>query len=299
MKEHFYHMFANGDDAKNFITSEEDFKAAFNRIAVCSVIAKVSVVAASIEDSHPHILLWGTFDACKEFMDKYILHSTRYIVNHRGDSDGVVLHCELYEVSDAQYLANVASYVITQATKDGKSIMPYDYRYGTGALYFRSKTAILPWDADPDRGFHRRERLCEMTIRDQHAVCNTKNSMPGDWYVCNGLIHPSCWVDVKRFESIYQTHNRFRVFLSSSKARDEEIRLCMSETRGVNVEDLEARKLCRDLCMELFGVTSTRTLSTEKRLILAQSLRTRFRLSSRQLSAMTKIPEAEIRKYIR
>ena len=37
-KEHYYHMFANGDDAKNFITDESEFKAAFNRFALCQYL---------------------------------------------------------------------------------------------------------------------------------------------------------------------------------------------------------------------------------------------------------------------
>lgn len=144
MTKHYYHLFANGDDAKNFITEEVEFKAAFNRIAVCAYICKIDVLAASIEDSHPHFLLKGDPDSVQLFATKYVDLSNRYLARHRGSTEGVVLSIEICEINDEQYLMNAASYVIIQATKDGKAILPYDYMYGTGALYFRPAGTILP-----------------------------------------------------------------------------------------------------------------------------------------------------------
>lgn len=50
MTRHYYHMFANGDDATDFITTESEFKAALNRIAVCANLSNATILAASIED---------------------------------------------------------------------------------------------------------------------------------------------------------------------------------------------------------------------------------------------------------
>lgn len=299
MEKHFYHMFANGDDAKNFITNTEDFKAAFNRLAICSVLSGAKVVAASVEDSHPHVLLWGTDESCQVFMSKYVFFSIRYITNRRGDSDGVKLNCELYEISDESYLMNVASYVIIQATKDGKAVMPYDYRYGTGALYFRSPGSIMPWEHDEQGRRIQPKILKTLPQREQHALCNTKESMPGEWMVYDGIIHPGCWVDVARFESIYKTHNCFRVFMASSKARDEVIMNTMSHIRGISVEDMEARHLCSEMCLSMFGVLGTRSLNAQQRLQLALGIRRKYFLSVRQISALTRIPECELRKYVK
>ena len=64
-------MFANGDDAKNFITSEQEFKLAFNRFGVCAYLTGATVVSFSVEDTHPHALLWGTRPACTKFKEMY------------------------------------------------------------------------------------------------------------------------------------------------------------------------------------------------------------------------------------
>ncbi len=299
MTGHYYHMFANGDDAKDFIISEEDFKAAMNRVAVSAHLCGVTILAASIEDTHPHILLYADEEGAVNFKDTYEDLSVRYISRHRGSCKGVTLACELSEINDESYLMNAAIYVITQATKDGKPVMPYDYLYGTGALYFRKPGSILPWDHDYHGGFYKQEILGSLPLQKQWKICNTKTLMPGKWIVVNGFIHPKSYVDVSAYEMIFKTHNCFRAFMSGGKNRDEAVRMTMSAIRGVTLEDIEARKICQDRCADLFGKMSTRQLSTEQRLSLAIDMRKRYKISIRQLSILTKLPENEIRKYIR
>lgn len=299
MKEKYYHMFANGDDAKNFITSEDEFKAAMNRFAICGFQCGVQTVSASVEDSHPHALLWGGYPQCMKYAHMYEDLSLRCIRKRRGSEDGVKLHCELYEIDDEQYLKNVAVYTIIQATKDGKSIMPYDYKYGTGALYFRSKGAIMPWHID-ENGIVRRPRpISDLTYREKRIICGSLTEVPDTWQVCNGFITPESYIDIRRFESIYKTHNCYRTFLGNNKYKDEEILQKMVDTRGVFLEDLEARRICGDLCEQLFHRSTTRMLSTDERILLAKTLRRTYHLSYRQLATLIKIPESELRVYVK
>jgi len=297
--EHYYHMFANGDDAKNFITSETEFKQAFNRFGVCQYVTGVTVLSCSVEESHPHSLLYGTYENCLCYSNLYADLSMRSIIRNRGSKDGVILHCELEEVTDEQYLMNVATYTIVQATKDGKAVMPYDYLYGTGSLYFRSSHAVLPWMVDNMGQYCEPKRYGDLMTIEQRKICATRIALPPDWLVCNGFVLPTNYVDVKRFESIYKTHNCFRAFLSSGKNKDLEIMTRMSNVRGLNIEDLQARELCRETCLELFKKTSTRHLDSRERLELALSLRKTYALSIRQISILVKVPESELRKYVK
>lgn len=292
-------MFANGDDAKNFVIEENDFKAAFNRVAVCSHLAGVRILAASIEDSHPHVLLKGIHEQAEYFKQRYKDLTTRFITRHRGSSDGVVLNLELCEINDESYLMNAAIYVIIQATKDGKPILPYDYLYGTGALYFRKPGTILPWDHDYHGALYRREELGLLSIQDQWRICHTKIPMPSQWIIVNGIIHPKCYIDITGYESIFRTHNCLRAFLASSKSRDEIVRQTMASVRGVNMEDMEARRICQAICMTRFGKQTTMHLTADQRLYLAQELRSAYHLSFRQLATLTRLSESEIRKYIK
>ena len=67
----FYHICANGAEARNFIVCPGDYYAAFNLIAVCAANSRVVVVSFSLEDSHPHILLWGTEADCAAFKEMF------------------------------------------------------------------------------------------------------------------------------------------------------------------------------------------------------------------------------------
>lgn len=299
MSRNHFHFFANGDDAKDFIVSELDFKAALNRVAVSAQLSGATVLAASIEDTHPHVLLWAGEEQAHMFLRTYEDLSIRYISRHRGSSRGVTLHCELCEIHDESYLMNAASYVIVQATKDGKAILPYDYLYGTGALYFRKPGTILPWDHDYNGHLYPQTELGSLPVRTQWSICNTKIPMPANWIVVNGIIHPKSYVDIGAYEHIFKTHNCFRAFMSSGKNRDEAVRHTMSSIRGVTLDDIEARGLCQAKCVELFAKTTTKHLTTDQRLNLAMEMRRQYALSFRQLAALTKLPETEIRKYVR
>jgi len=301
MKQEYFHVCANGADARNFILSRADYFAAFNLIGVCAANTDVVVVSFSIEDSHPHILLWGTREACSHFMALYETLYIHYAAATRVGGSDLVLRCELYPIGeDMDYLRNAAIYTIIQPTKDGKAVMPYDYLWGTGSLYFRSRFHIPVWFFDEKGEISRPVPFQSLGTRQRRSLLHTRIwSIPEDWLVCNGFILPCNYVDVTRFESLYGTHNRFRVFLSSTRNREEMMLERMAAYRGVAMEDLEARKRCGDLCKQLFGFRDPRRLDTPNRIRLAKQLRRQFRLSFRQLATLVRLPEAEIRLFIR
>lgn len=300
MKKCFFHMCANGADARNFIICPADYKAAFNLIAACAANTGVVVVSFSIEDSHPHILLWGTEEECARFKALFERLYRYYATNSRKGGADLLLRCELYLIDNEDYLLNVAVYSIIQATKDGKAVMPYDYRWGTGSMVFRSGPYVPPWLFDEQGHICQPVTFGSLGAREQRAILHTRRfTIPDDWLVCNGLILPSNYVDTKLFESIYGTHNRFRVFLSSPKKREEEMLKRMAEQRGIALEDQEARRLCGDMCKQMFGTRDPRRLVPAQRLRLAQQLRNQYRLSFRQLATLVRLPETEIRALVR
>ena len=267
MKKEYFHVCAKGADSRNFIIREADYYAAFNLIAVCAANTQVVVVSFSIEDSHPHILLWGTREECSRFKVLYETLYVHYAAATRTGGADLVLHCELYPIGeDEEYLLNVAVYTIIQATKDGKAVMPYDYRWGTGSMVFRTGFYIPVWLFDENGIVCQPVPFGMLRARARRALLHSRYlSIPDHWLVCNGVILPSNYVDVARFESIYGTHNRFRVFLSSPRKREEMMLARMAEERGVCLEDLEARGKCGDVCKALFGTRDPRRLDAGQR----------------------------------
>lgn len=72
----------------------------------------------------------------------------------------------------------------------------------------------------------------------------------------------------------------------------------MAATRGVLMDDMEARGKCKEVADELFGGRDPRMMNVDQRLGLARALRQRYRLSFRQLSTLARLPESELMKYI-
>lgn len=295
----FYHMFANGDDSRNFITSLKDFYAAFNRMGVCAANSSAKVVSFSIEDTHPHVLLYGTEKDCVNFKNAYLTSTLRYIAANRGSLYDVILNYELYHVKSEDYLKNVAVYTVFQATKDGKKVMPYDYIWGSGSLYFRSGNTLPIWYIDADGAVHKPQPIGTITAREKEAMLHSRKKVPDDWLICNGFLLPENYIDIGLFESIYQTHNCYRVFLANSKKKDDAVVAKMAKVRGMMIEDIEARKISGAVCYSLFHKHDSRWLNTNQRLELAQELRRQYFLSFRQLATLCRLPENEIRKYVR
>lgn len=301
MRQGYFHVCANGADSRNFIICETDYYAAFNLVGVCAANTDVTVVSFSVEDSHPHILLWGYREQCSRFKVLYENLYMHYAAATRVGGADLTLRCELYPIGDdLDYLRNVAVYTIIQPTKDGKSVMPYDYPWGTGSMYFRNGYYTPVWFFDDKGVIQRPVPFASLGVREKRALLHTRSlTVPDEWLVCNGFILPGNYVDVERFESIYVTFNRFRVYLSSPKSREEMMLSKMAEERGVMMEDLEARKVCGDCCWSLFGTRDPRRLDPRDRLAIARQLRRQFRLTYRQIATLVRLPETEVRTFVR
>ena len=296
----FFHFCANGAETKNYIINKSDYYAAFNLMGVCAANSPVIVLSFSIEESHPHGLLWGTLVECQQYVSRYVDQYARFATRTHPKGLPFAFQCELFPVNDEKYLKNVATYTIIQPTKDGKPVMYYDYLWGTGSMYFRSDDHIPVWQIGTNNEILQPIPFGALTVREKRELTHSLVlTIPDDWLVCNGFILPSNYVDVKRFESIYKTHNIFRVFTSSPKQREEEMLQTMANYRGVSLEDLEARKICGDVCKQMFGFRDPRRLDSPRRINLAQQLRRQYRLSFRQLSTLVYVPENEIRCFVR
>lgn len=296
----YYHYCAKGADAKNFILSEVDFEAVFNIIAVCAAVTGAIVVSFSIEDTHPHILLYGRLAQCARFKVLFEKLCRCHAVESREGGADFVLKGELYSVGDdLSYLRNVAVYTIIQATKDGKWVMPYDYRWGTGSMYFRTAFYTPIWLFDSSGGICEPAPFGGLSAQDKRKIVHSRLYLiPDNWLICNRLILPSNYVDVARFEQIYGTPNRFRVYLASTKTKEEEMLSRMAEERGIALDDGEARQICGDRCKALFGTRDPRRLTASERVTLAQAIRRQHRLTRRQLATIVRLPEEEIRQWV-
>jgi hypothetical protein len=271
-----------------------------NIIALCAANTDAIVVAFSIEDTHPHILLYGTLSDCVAFAEMFETVFRHYAASTREKGAEFSMYIELFPAdTDEQHLMKVAAYTIIQPTKDGKKVMPYDYLWGSGSLYFRRPDHIQVWQLDGKGGM--RNTVTFGTLPEKQkckTVHSRKYTVPDDWLVAGGIVLPGNYVDVSRFEAIFKTHNCYRVFQSGSKAMETELMKTLANARGITLEDAEARKLCGDECESMFGIRDPRRRDSFDRISLAQVLRSKYRISFRQLSSLVRLPEFEIRRYV-
>ena len=296
----YFHLCADGHEAQNFILSTRDFVAAMNIVALCAANTGVIVVAFALEDTHPHFLLYGTFEECVKYKLLFETTYKHYAASTREDGARFRLEIELYPVNNNENaLRNVAAYIVSQPTKDGKDIMPFDYRWSSGSLYFRKGYHIPVWLFDDSGNILKTEQFGVLSVDRKRAVNHSRRySLPDSWNVAGNLVLPSNYVDVERFESIYRTANCYRVYLAGSRKQDEEILNKISQIRGVLLEDTEAREVCGDECKMKFGTRDPRRLDSNDRLLLAQILRRQHNMTLRQIATVVRLPESEVRRYV-
>ena len=294
----YYHFYSDGKLAAELFLSKSDFVAALNRLAVCAArFPGVVVVAFTFEDTHVHLLLYCAEEEGKAFCDLFKRLTMIYISRTRGGKPaGLQVIFDVEEIEDESYLKKVGVYVLVQPTKDGKGIMPYDYPWSSAPLYFRGEKAVQVWRVDRNGVVQNTVCVGDMTCRERKKQFRTDIILPDEWSVCNGMILPSNYVDVSRFEQLYRTHNAFRAFMSRSS--DSEMIRQAGSMRGVSLPDHEMRDACRKVCQETFGVRDVRALDSTRRLELARRLRRRYLVSSKQLSRIVHVPVDEIERLL-
>ena len=294
----YYHFYSDGKLAAELFLSKSDFVAALNRLAVCALAFRnVIIVAFTFEDTHVHLVLYCTEEDGKSFCALFKKLTMMYISRTRnGVPPDLKVRFEAEPVEGPEKLKRVGAYVAVQPTKDGKGVMPYDYPWSSAPLYFRGEKSVLPWCVDKTGVVQKSVRVSSLTFKEKRKYFKTAASIPEEWLVCNGIILPSNYVDVVRFESIYGSHNSYRVHMARAGGLDSDRN--MDSTRGVSLSDNEMRDACRAICRDAFGVGGIRSLNAFQRLEVARQLRYRYMVSVKQLSRIVHVPAEELERFL-
>lgn len=299
MDERYFHIFSDGSKSDDLFPNDISIIKAVNRIAVLAFQEGITILGYDAEDTHLHILAKGERARCARFCYRYQKQTRRDISDSHTGNVGMTFELSMVEIDSSEYLHNVGIYVISQSTKDGKKIMPYDYKWSSAALYFRGDQKDYLWTHDKNGIELPVIEMSQIAVRNRKKLFCTHSSLPGNWRVCDGLILPSSFVDIGGFEAIYRTHNAFRVFSGSSRDKDNVILRAMAEIRGVTLNENEAREICSTQCLQMFGRKDVRLLRVDQRLELAMVIRKKCGMCISQLSRRVHLPEQELRKYLK
>ena len=294
----FYHLCSDGALTPRLIESEDDFRSAFNLIGVCAANSRIRILSYSIEETHLHLLVCSTYPSCKLFKSMFEESWDHHVARKRGTLKGADIEIEIIPVDSRDYLMNVGTYTIIQPTKDGKGVLPYDYRWGTGSMYFRPEGHVPIWCRNEDGSIADTVAVESLSTRAVRRILCSRRQVPGGWRLCQGLLLPDNYVDTGLYEQIYQTANCFRVYMASNRSREQAVRERIAAFRGVSLDDAEAHQVFSDLMLRLYGFKDVRRLNAEQRIGVAQQLRKIHRLALRQIAALVRLPYQEVCKYV-
>ena len=290
-----WHFSTDGKYVDAIFYDDADFVSGMNRIYVTLKSYHVVILAFSLMDNHIHFVLYGTFDECNRFMHDYVRRTSRHISVTHGDShkmDGVPID---YQVVDTDvYLKTVICYTIKNAPVAGIHSNGWDYPWSSGSLYFRrSGLWTSPAWLSTDMAGISTLGLGSHGLRD---YLRTRTPSGDNVRTFGGLVFPGEYVAYELVEKIFKTCRSFNYFYC--KTREDDVDARGGDISRLSIPMKEMRQHKRDVCLEIFGVDNVKSLSTEQRLRLARTLRTRFNCSPRQIASLSGLVYEEVKQKL-
>ena len=291
-----WHFSTDGNAVDAMFEGEEDFIAGMNRIYVTVRGYQVIILAFSLMDTHVHFILYGTFDECNRFMHDYIRRTSRHIAIRHGENNKLADVPLNHQVVDTDfYLKIVICYTIKNAPVGGIPFLAGDYPWSSGPLYFRhpgywsSPTWMkeMPKDTATFAG---------QTIQRQRKTLHTRETPEETVPMIGELVFPGAYVAYELVEHIFKTCKSFTYFFSITKEDDVDARGGQLSRLSIPMQEMRQHK--NELCRELFGVNSIKTLSVQQRIRLARALRSRYNSSLKQIARLTGLVYEEVKDLL-
>lgn len=283
----YYHICSDGNHASAIFLDPDDFRAAMNRIAVCSLRLRVTILAFVLMDNHFHFIIQAAseddaYRFAQEFKRLTGLHQT---VKYHQPCSLRKLPVKVLPIMDDEALKTAICYVLKNPTK-ARISMFYDYPWGTGALYFRKAGGTAS----------RVSSVSSFTQDTIRTMCRTRVAIPADWRVSDGILIPENYVPVEKVEQLFRTTRSFMYYLSLNK--DDEIEQEMGLWNDLRLTDSELRQE-RDLyAKEKFGTYRLRDLSLRERAQIARYLRHKYLCSKKQVARIVQLPFETVERVV-
>ena len=288
-----WHFFTDGNAIDILFQGRTDFRDAMNRIGVVIKDYEVIILAFVLMDTHVHFILYGEFEQCNRFMHEYLRRTSIHIAqNHKERKKLKYLPLSHQSVDNDLYLKTVICYVLRNPVIGGLSYLPQDYPWSSGPLYFRQEGCLCSkeWTGQSCS-------LHEVGSREQRTLLKTRHPLSSETMMSMGLIYPGDYVAVDLVEKIFRTHRSFFFFLGHTKEEDIEAREGRLSYLTIPIQEMRQHKT--EVCRELFGVETIKTLNPAQRLRLARTLRARYNCSVKQIVRICGLVYEEVKGDLR
>ena len=287
-----WHFSTDGKAVDVIFYDDADFISGMNRIYVTLKSYRVVILAFSLMDNHLHFVLYGTYDECNRFMHDYVRRTSRHIAIRHNDNhkmEGVPI--DYQKVDSDAYLKTVICYTIKNAPSAGIPYNGWDYPWSSGPLYFRrpgtwGSPSWLTSDMSPmftlDLGNHGLRNYLQ-----------TRTPSGENVRTIGDLVFPGEYVAYELVEHIFKTCKSFNYFYCKTKEDDVDAR--GGDISRLSIPMKEMRQHKKEVCQELYHVDNVKTLTTDQRLKLARTLRSRFNSSPRQIADLCGLVYEEVK----
>ena len=289
-----WHFSTDGNAVDAMFENEDDFITGMNRVFVVVQGYKVVILAFSLMDTHVHFILYGTFEECNRFMHEYVRLTSWYIsVTHHESNklDGVPLRHQ--PVEDDIYLKTVICYTLKNAPTGGIMFNALDYPWSSGPLYFKKPGywSSPRWmdgvEMDSTIGFEQRKSALRT-----NNVSITHSVVP----MVGPIVFPGEYVAYEIVNRIFKTCKSFNYFLCVTREEDVDSRGGSISLLSIPMQEMRQHK--NEVCQELFGKKSVKSLSTEQRIRLARTLRRRYNSSIKQIARLCGLVYGEVKDLL-
>lgn len=290
-----WHFSTDGKAVDVMFEDDDDFIAGMNRIYIIVRGFNVVILAFSLMDTHVHFVLYGEFEECNKFMHEYVRRTSQHIsITHaeRHKLDNVPI--DYQPVTDDSYLKTVICYTIKNAPVGGLPFTAWDYPWSSGPLYFR-RTGLWSSPVWMESNYNPGNRE-GLGLHHGRKLLRTRDVPREDVPMIGQIVFPGVYVAYKIVERIFKTCKSFNYFLCKTKEDDVDARGGTITHLTMPIQEMRQHK--NELCREMFGVETVRTLDMRQRLMLARALRSRFNSSVKQITRMTGLVYEEVKDII-
>ena len=287
-----WHFYTDGNHLDFLFNDDEDFIDGMNRLFLVATRHRIVILAFSLMGTHIHLVLWGKLNECEKFVFQYLKLISMHLSKKYGDKHKLMnLSPNHQQIDNDRYLKVVICYVLKNAPVGGIAFNALDYPWSSAPLYFRRK------------GYWSSPRL-ESVLEDSSSygtnrmrkLLKTKSPPLKPFKLIGSIVYPGEYVASDIVEKIYRTHKAFNYFMCVSKESEIDSRQGTISRLSLPHSELQQHK--NEICSELFGMDTIRTLSTGQRLKLAKCLLARYNCSPKQVAKACGLRFEEIKEML-
>lgn len=272
-----WHFSTDGNAVDAMFLDESDFVDGMNRIYVVSQAYAVIILAFSLMDTHIHFVLYGAFEECNRFMHDYVRRTSWYISVKYGERHKLEAVPVRHQTVDNDfYLKVVICYTVKNAPVGGLPYNALDYPWSSGPLYFRHPGL---WCSP--RWMDGTDPVSAPGLNERRRRLRTRKYASVDMPMNGRLVFPGRYVAYELVERIFRTVKSFHFFFCITKEEDVDARGGTISLLSIPMQEMRQHK--NEVCRELFGTASIKGLTTQQRIRLAKTLRSRYNSSLKQI----------------